>query len=338
MIFDLLLRTDALEWFGLHEWMQRASCLKVPDVLPQLRDPVSTGGENAMILGQFTNSLGIIRRSAHTNRGLALLRHLGWQCRKLLRPRPIHRRLSRSVIVDDEGGGVISMVNMLGRYDFNNMHFVQTVLTCDPTPVFVDVGANIGAYTLIASEVPAAVVVSLEPIPATFAKLLNNIAVNRRPNVHALNVAASGRPGRLQMTSSTDSATNHVVPTDGPDAATVSVKVDTLDKICSRLGVMPSLIKIDVEGHEPEVLAGAVACLAACQAYLIENGDRAAIVSFMRKQGMTGPLYYHHDKAALLGDPQRLAEDHIYINRNFVAKTPTIQVTPPIQVRVPARV
>ena len=277
-----------------------------------------------MIFGQFTNSLRIIRRSTHTNRWLALLRHLGWQARKLLRPGPIHRQLSRSIIMDDEGGGVISMVNMLGRYDFNNMHFVQAVLASDPAPVFVDVGANIGAYTLIASELPTAVVVSLEPIPATFAKLQNNIAMNRRNNVRALNVAASRRPGRLQMTSNADSATNHVVATDPQDAATVSVEVDTLDKLCNRLDVVPSLIKIDVEGHELEVLAGAVESLAACRACLIEDGNRAPIGSFMRERGMIGPFHYHHAKAALLREPQRLAEDHIYVSPSFAAETPLI--------------
>jgi hypothetical protein len=67
-----------------------------------------------MSMRQFANSLSIIHRSEHANRPVALCRHLCWQARKFGFPRPARLRLSQSLIMDDEPGGVISMVNMLG--------------------------------------------------------------------------------------------------------------------------------------------------------------------------------------------------------------------------------
>jgi len=275
-----------------------------------------------MTANHFVSSLRIIQRSEHDDRWFALIRYGYWQIRKLLFPRPVYLQLSQSTITDDEPGGVISLVNMLGLYDYNNMRFVQMVL--QRTPVFIDVGANIGAYTLIASEIPAAIVVSLEPVPAAFAKLQRNIVLNRRENVQALNVGASREPGTLTMTCKGASPVNRVVAPGAGSTDTIVVRMDTMDAICQRLTLVPSLIKIDVEGHEPEVLAGASQCLSACQACIVENGDRPSIISLMREHGMIGPLYYRHSTATLQHAPQSLAEDQIYIGRSFAENFPAV--------------
>ena len=277
-----------------------------------------------MSVRQFANSLQIIRRSEDHNRGAALARHLYWQGRKLLFPRPVELPLSRSVITDDEPGGVISQVNMFGLYDYNNMKLVQSLLHTLPT--FIDIGANIGAYTLIASENPAATVAAFEPIPAAFAKLRRNLALNGRDQVQAINAAVSARPGVLRMTCDGASTINHVVDADDAPAATVDVDVTTLDTVCARLGLVPSVIKIDVEGHEMQVLEGAVASLPGCQACIIENGDTPEITAFLRARGMAGPFWYRHRSAELLGHPQSLREDPVYIGAEFAGRLPSIKV------------
>lgn len=279
-----------------------------------------------MSVRQFAQSLSIIRRVEDTSRSRALLRHLMWQGRKLLFPRPVARRLSQSVITDDEAGGVISMVNMLGRYDFNNMHLVQAVLSRAPAPVFLDVGANIGAYTLIASEVSGAQVVSFEPIPAAFAKLELNVRLNGREGVTMLPVAAGRERGELRMTCNGASPINHVVTGSAEADQTMVVAVETLDAVCARLGLSPTMIKIDVEGHESAVLEGASTCLKTAQACLIENGDRPRIVSIMHGHGWQGPFYYHHRAARLAKMPQGLAEDQVFIGSGFRAANPAVAI------------
>lgn len=279
-----------------------------------------------MSVRQFAQSLSIIRRVEDTSRGGALMRHLMWQGRKLLFPRPVARRLSQSVITDDEAGGVISMVNMLGRYDFNNMHLVQVVLSRAPAPVFLDVGANIGAYTLIASEVHGADVISFEPIPAAFAKLERNVHLNGRERVTMLPVAVGREQGELRMTCNGASPINHVVTDASETNQTMVVAVETLDAVCERLGLSPTMIKIDVEGHEPAVLEGASACFNSADACLIENGDRPSVVSIMHGYGWQGPFYYHHRAARLATTPQSLAEDQVFIGPGFRAAHPAVVI------------
>lgn len=279
-----------------------------------------------MSVRQFAQSLSIIHRVEETSRSRALMRHLMWQGRKLLFPRPVARRLSQSMITDDEAGGVISMVNMLGRYDYNNMHFVQSILSRAPSPVFFDVGANIGAYTLIASEIQGSQVVSFEPIPAAFAKLERNVRLNGRERVTLLPVAVGRERGDLRMTCDRASVLNRVVADGDAAERTMVVVVETLDAVSAQLGLAPTIIKIDVEGHEPAVIEGASACLDAAQACLIENGDRGGIVSFLRGRGWQGPFYYHHRVARLRTTPQALAEDQIFIGPGFRAANPAVAI------------
>ena len=279
-----------------------------------------------MSMRQFANSLAIIQRCEHTNRTAAICRHLLWQARKLAFPRPVQRRLSRSVITDDEAGGVISMVNMLGIYDYNNMNFSQTVL--GKAGVFVDVGANIGAYTLIASEAQATRVISLEPNPTAYRKLRRNIALNGRQNVQAFNLGASSAPGVLKMTNNGAAVTNRIVDSDLAGPATIEVEVNTLDALCARLGVSPTLIKIDVEGHELEVLRGAATILDEALACIVENGDRQSVIDIMRTHAMEGPFYFRHRAGSLQRSPQALREDQIFIGRDFHRACPSIHVAP----------
>jgi len=276
-----------------------------------------------MGIRQFATSLSVIYRTEHTNRISALVRHVLWQARKLRPSAPITRRLSRSMLTDDEPGGVISQVNMLGVYDFNNMNFVRLMLA--DGGLFVDVGANIGSYTLFASENANARVLSLEPNPSAFVKLSRNVSQNARSNVTAINCAASAQPGLLRMTDKGSDPTNRVVPS-GLEAGTIEVAVETLDGLCATRGFVPRLIKIDVEGHEAEVLKGASACLDKTVACIIENGDRGLVIDIMTKHFMRGPFYYSLKRGCLSRQPQRLAEDPIYISRSFAEQFPEIRI------------
>jgi len=117
---------------------------------------------------------------------------------------------------------------------------------------FLDVGANIGSYTVLAS-CAGAHVTSVEPIPVTFAKLEDNVLLNQlTQRVRLCNVGLSERPGVLRFSADLDTV-NHVLPI-GSSLPAVEVEVLPLDE---PIGVdIPVLIKIDVEGHELSVLNG----------------------------------------------------------------------------------
>jgi FkbM family methyltransferase len=125
--------------------------------------------------------------------------------------------------------------------------------------LFVDVGANVGAYTLLAAGVRGALCLALEPSDDTFALLLRNLALNRiEPLVDAKEVAAAEAPGKILLSVGLD-AIDHVVAA-GEATPSRTVSAAPLDQLLD--GRAPTLIKIDVEGFEERVLAGAANALA----------------------------------------------------------------------------
>lgn len=137
-----------------------------------------------------------------------------------------------------------------------------------PSDLFVDVGANAGVYTVLASKVIGAPSVAIEPVPVTHALLRQNIEANGIGDlVDARAVGAGSGRGSLNFTADLWSM-GHVVAVAGED--TVQVPVETLDMILE--GRVPRVMKIDVEGFEGEVLAGAQQTLSSsgCSAVIIE--------------------------------------------------------------------
>jgi FkbM family methyltransferase len=142
-----------------------------------------------------------------------------------------------------------------GLYEFQDMAYVLHVLR--PDDVFVDVGANVGSYTILACGAAGARGYAFEPVPETFQKLLANLRVNDLgPRVQALHQGVGAAPGALRF--STDQrCVNHVLA-DGEDGPAVEVAVVTLD---AAVAEAPAMMKVDVEGYETSVLAGAAATL-----------------------------------------------------------------------------
>jgi FkbM family methyltransferase len=137
------------------------------------------------------------------------------------------------------------------------MGFVLHLLR--PGDHFLDVGANVGSYTVLAAGAVGASVTCVEPIPATFAKLQRNIGLNGlSTTVNAWQGGLSDAAGTLRFTEDLDMV-NHVVA-EAEIAHSVAVPVTTLDDLVG--DNVPVLIKIDVEGHERAVLLGASATLA----------------------------------------------------------------------------
>jgi FkbM family methyltransferase len=144
-----------------------------------------------------------------------------------------------------------------GLHELDEMAFVLHVLR--PGDHFVDVGANVGSYTVLAAGAVGAKVTAVEPVSATFAHLERNLALNDLGSgVFAWQGGLSDRPGTLDFTATLDTV-NHVAAA-GEEGPTVEVTVRTLDDLVG--SECPDLLKIDVEGHERSVLLGAAATLA----------------------------------------------------------------------------
>ena len=128
-----------------------------------------------------------------------------------------------------------------------------------PGDGFVDVGANIGYFSLFAARQvgPTGSVVSIEASPEIFALLAANITRNRS-NIRALNFAASDQPGRLKLFAGDDGNCGSSTIAGAPGAkAKTEVEAAPLDTLLTSDEIAKArLIKIDVEGAEAAVVAG----------------------------------------------------------------------------------
>lgn len=148
---------------------------------------------------------------------------------------------------------------LCGLHDFFDMGFLLHFLR--PNDLFCDVGANVGEYTVLASAAVGARSMSFEPVRSTYAELLKNVAINQiAARVDARCMAVGSAAGRLTLTGDQDTQNHVVASNDGAlPAGTVTVATDTLDNVLA--GSVPQLLKVDVEGWEHEVFAGAAAVL-----------------------------------------------------------------------------
>jgi FkbM family methyltransferase len=199
-----------------------------------------------------------------------LSRRVGW----LPAPseRTLHLRgLPTPVTLDPALGGVssyyeIAQAEIYGRF---------SGFTPEPTACVVDVGANLGIFSVWASRylAPTGRIVALEPHPGAHRLLRRNLSL-----VHclaeSLNVACGATeqqlplyfsPGRLTVATLEASA--------GQGLERVDVPVRRLDDVLAEVGVERiGLLKIDVEGWEPQVLDGAAESLRRTDRVVLEVG------------------------------------------------------------------
>lgn len=137
----------------------------------------------------------------------------------------------------------------------------------------VDVGANFGLFGAHAGHVAQyGKVVALEPLPSAFQLLEKNIEQNGlSSNIQAVNAAVSKRGGKAKFFVATDGAFSGLRDTGrSPLLDTVTVSKTALDK-CDPVNALEQIdfLKIDTEGHEADVLAGASQTLARSTSALI---------------------------------------------------------------------
>lgn len=157
---------------------------------------------------------------------------------------------SRFIVGRGEAGLTGSLYCGFGEYE--GMLFLLHAL--QPDEVFVDVGANRGAYTILASKVVKSRSISFEPMPGTVESLLDQVHINRiEPIVDVREMGVGDKPGTLFFTAGKD--TENRVSVSGNSEGTSRVKVTTLDSELDEVG--RCVIKIDVEGFEYNVLEGA---------------------------------------------------------------------------------
>lgn len=232
-----------------------------------------------------------------TNRWRAVGRVLAWQFASRLMEGPIAFPFVENSRLFASRGMTGATGNWYcGLHEFEDMSFVLHALREDEH--FLDVGANIGSYTVLAAAGPRARVTSVEPIPATFKNLQLNITLNALSDiVHACQLGVSNEFATLRFSAGLDTVNHVLAPGEGLDF--VEVPVTTIDDLIG--DDCPTVMKIDVEGHEVPALRGARRMLSnpALLAIVMEtngSGERygwsdSEMVDLVRKSGFESYSY-----------------------------------------------
>jgi FkbM family methyltransferase len=145
----------------------------------------------------------------------------------------------------------------------------------------IDIGANVGHYTLRMSELVRSDgrVFAFEPIPPTFELLTANCALSHYRNVTLLNLAASDSRGIVTMKVPQSERTG------GPNYYEAHISNEGIAEGCWNVFTLEidtlglphrvSLVKIDAEGHELQVIRGMTRLIECHRPILVVEGNRA---------------------------------------------------------------
>lgn len=185
-----------------------------------------------------------------------------------------------------------------------------------PGSLVLDVGANIGNHTLFFAGVSGCKVMAIEPNPEAAEFLAENVALNNLCGQVVLkSLAIGGKEGSVRLVQGVPGnlgATRYAESIDG-DTAMV-----TLDSLICEFNESVSLVKIDVEGMEMNVLQGSVELIRSASPTFVvecqEKEDFERVSDFMSKYGYVAigcynstPTFVFLPIGKALSDPAILA-------------------------------
>jgi len=250
------------------------------------------------------------------------------------RPRSFVVKLQPGVKMRLYGDSELSRLIYCRHFEAAERAFANSFLR--PGDVFVDVGANIGLFTLIAAAcvLPAGRVVAFEPTALTYTRLAENVHLNNFANVNCVKMAVSDHGGYLNLIQSSDGfdAWNSLAkPTMGKALSEERVEAIAWDSYAYKHDLIGrvTMMKIDVEGWESRVLAGGKEAFTRADAPVlqVEFTDEAAKAAGSSCRSLFECLesfgyrmfLYDPSRGELV--PERLRDQYPYINL-IAAKNP----------------
>ena len=220
-------------------------------------------------------------------------------------------------------------VFITGRYEPNEFHLLAKILR--PGMTFIDVGANMGLYSLFSAKKVGehGKVLAFEPSRREYEVVKKNVEANRLSNVTLLHLALSDKPAEVELLIAPSRHSGHNTlggfAYDTPLERRERVAAERLDDVVRKESLTRAdVIKMDIEGAELRALRGAVETLARFRPILfVEVSDRS-----LRQQGCTredlldfilrrGYLLYQFDRQT--GFPVALKLQSLSESENVVA-------------------
>ena len=156
--------------------------------------------------------------------------------------------------------GISRSLILFGQRELEHKKMLEMYLK--PGMSVYDIGANIGYYTCIQHNILKGngKIVAIEPSPINFEQLRDNIELNNLRNIKIINAAVGDKNSVEKFFLAKESNLNsfHNIGTGKKflTGKTINVEVKTVPQIYKDTNIKPDLIRMDVEGHEVEVING----------------------------------------------------------------------------------
>jgi FkbM family methyltransferase len=247
----------------------------------------------------------------------------------------LRSRLKAEILVDWVGGQKLAVRHgmtgatgniYLGLHEFFEMAALLHFLRQDD--LFLDVGANVGTYTVLASGVCRAKTYAFEPDPDARRSLKRNVDINQLEHLVRVHDCAVGA-AKQEVPFTVGLDTQNRLAT-SEDASTRIVHMETLDDIVQNSN--PVMMKIDVEGWGMEVLSGASRVLANPSLNLLEleyaGPDCTALLSH---HGFEAAWYDRFDRTLSRGSGTGQHDNTVFV-RNWQFVADRLQSAPKVHV------
>jgi len=177
-----------------------------------------------------------------------------------------------NMFLNPEDLDVCSSIGTIGQYESHVTALFRKLLRRSRT--VVDIGANVGWYTLQAAKILGkdASVIAFEPHPYNFQLLRKSLTYNNFDFVRAFQECVSDIDGTIPLyLDDDDHMGGHTTIKQDAILKSISVPSVRLDTVLSEMGIGEvDILKIDVEGAEPKVIEGAGRSLASTRNIIME--------------------------------------------------------------------
>ena len=216
----------------------------------------------------------IIKHPLNKNRKLkSLILFINWQILSIFFvKKKIFKWVDNSLLIAYRGETAITGNLYTGLLEFNDMGFLLNFL--NKNDVFVDVGANSGAYTVLASKVVGSKSIAIEPIKKSFKRLKENLKINNIESLVDLHNCGIGKEEDELLFTNNNDSTNHIVY-ESSNERTSLCKIKTLNSLLRKK--KSYVVKIDTEGFEYNILKGADK--------ILKRGDIIALIIELNGSG-----------------------------------------------------
>jgi FkbM family methyltransferase len=218
------------------------------------------------------------------NKGQLLWRSfqaIAWQAQKrLLKSRKVLTLASGAKFMAHPDCVVSSALIYADWPEFHELQFIRSHLR--ESDVVLDVGANVGHVSLLLSDIVGGKnLFAFEPTPLTYSRLVDNWKLNGWTSENLFHMAVGSEAGEVAIPDVKNPNTVNSILSNKEGVATVIVPVRPLDDLRVRWKTRVGFMKIDVEGYEPQVFAGAKKLL---------QDDRPRLIMFESLAGRIEPV------------------------------------------------